>query len=68
MKVQPLHVTGMIRKRIRARERRRVQHWTLMSLTKHVEEEAKFERSLEKNAAQFGQNFESVFQHTDWRK
>jgi len=68
MKLQPLHVTGMISKRIRARERRRVQHWTLMSLTKHMEAEAKFERALKKNAARFGQNFKSVFQHMDWGK
>jgi len=68
MKIQPLHVSGMINKRIRARERRRLQHWTLTSLTKHMEEEAEFERMLSRNAARFGQEFRSVFQHTDWRE
>jgi len=68
MKVQPLHVSGMINKRHRARERRRVQQWTLASLTKHMEAEARFERMLETNATQFGQKFKSVFQHMDWRK
>ena len=66
MKVQPLHVSGMIRNRLRARERRHVKQWTLMSLKKHIEAEAKFERVLEGNAARFGQKFESVFQHIDW--
>ena len=68
MKIQPLHVSGMIHNRLRARERRRVQHWTLMSLTKHMEAEAKFEKTLERNAARFGQKFKSVFQHMDWRE
>lgn len=68
MKVQPLHVTGMINKRLRARERRRIQHWTLASLTKHIEAEAKFEKTLKENAARFGQEFKSVFQHVDWRE
>jgi len=66
MKVQPLHVSGMIQKRILARERRRDQHWTLLSLTKHMEAEARFERALERDAARFGQRFTSVFQHVDW--
>ena len=68
MKVQPLHVSGMINKRHRARERRRVQQWTLASLTKHMEAEARFEKMLRTNAAQFGQGFKSVFHHMDWRK
>ena len=66
MKVQPLHVSGMINKRILARERRRHQHWTLTSLSRHMEDEAEFERMLSKNAARFGQGFRSVFQHMDW--
>ena len=66
MKVQPLHVSGMIQKRLRARERRRDQHWTLISLTKHMESEARFERALERDAALFGQSFTSIFQHADW--
>ena len=68
MKVQPLHVSGMINKRIRARERRRDQHWVLMGLMKDVEAEVRFERALKRNAARFGQEFESVFQHMDWRE
>jgi len=66
MKVQPLHVSGMIQKRLRGRERRRDQHWTLMSMTKHMEAEARFERALEWDAARLGQSFTSVFQHADW--
>lgn len=68
MKVQPLHVSGMIHKRIRARQRRREQQWTLVSWAKHIETEAMFERMLERNAEKFGQRFESVFWHTDWRE
>ena len=68
MKVQPLHVSGMIQKRLRARERRRDQHWTLLSWAKHMETEARFEKTLEKDAARFGQTFTSVFQHEDWRE
>ena len=66
MKVQPLHVSGMINKRLRARERRRAHSWTLTSLAKHMENEAEFERTLQRNAARFGQEFENVFQHIDW--
>lgn len=66
MKVQPLHVSGMITKRIRARERRLAQSWNLASLAKHMEEEAEFERALQRNTARFGQEFEGVFQHADW--
>ena len=68
MKVQPLHVSGMINKRLRARERRRLQHSTLRSLTRDMKEEAVFETMLKRSAARFGQDFESVFQHTDWRE
>jgi len=68
MKVQPLHVSGMIQKRLRGRERRRAQHWTVMGLKTHMEEEARFERALERDAARFGQSFTSVFQHADWRE
>jgi len=68
MKVQPLHVSGMIHKRLRARERRQVQLWTLVSLKRHMEAEFKFEGMLEREAARFGQKFESVFQHMDWRE
>ena len=66
MKVQPLHVSGMIQKRTVARQRRQEQHWTLMSLTKHMELEARFERALERHATRFGQSFTTVFQHVDW--
>ena len=68
MKVQPLHVSGMIQKRIRARTRRREKHWILTSLSKHVEAEATFEKILEENAAKFGQKFERVFDCTGWRE
>jgi hypothetical protein len=68
MKIQPIHVSGMINKRIRARERRRAQHWNLVSLTNHLEAEVGFERALKRNAARFRQDFESVFQHMDWRE
>ena len=68
MKVQPIHVSGMIHKRIRARERRRTQHWTLRDWAQHMGTEAEFERALVENAARFGQTFKSVFQHMDWRK
>lgn len=68
MKVQPIHVSMMIKKRIRARSRRREQSWALVSLMKHIEAEATFERILEENAARFGQKFERVFDSSDWRK
>jgi hypothetical protein len=68
MKVQPIHVSMMIHKRIRAYTRRQEQHWTLMSLVKHVETEATFERMLEENAARFGQTFERVFDSVSWRE
>jgi hypothetical protein len=66
MKVQPLHVSGMIHKRTRAREHRQKRLWTLSSWVKHVEAEARFEKRLEGNAARFGQKFEGVFHHTGW--
>jgi hypothetical protein len=68
MKVQPLHVSVMIGRRIRARIRRRDLHWNLKGLVKHVEAEAEFERMLEENAATFEQNFKRVFDRTDWRE
>lgn len=68
MKVQPLHVSGMIHKRIRAREHRRTKQSNLTSLISHMEAEAGFEKMLGRNAARFGQEFESVFQHKDWRE
>ncbi|KAF9783208.1 hypothetical protein BJ322DRAFT_141431 [Thelephora terrestris] len=68
MKVQPLHVSGMIHKRMRARQRRRERQWTLTSWTKDIEAEDVFERTLERNAAKFGQTFEGAFQHVDWLK
>ena len=68
MRVQPLHVSVMIQKRIRARERRQEKHWVLLGWAKDVDAEALFESTLEKDAAGFGQTFESVFRHTDWRE
>lgn len=68
MKVQPLHVSMMIHKRIRARARRLERQRALTSLMRHIETEAKFERILEKNAARFGQNFSRVFDCEGWRE
>lgn len=37
-------------------------------MKRHMEAEFKFEGMLEREAARFGQKFESVFQHMDWRE
>ena len=39
-----------------------------MSLMKHMETEAQFERTLKEDAARFGQGFKTVYQHMGWRE
>src|SRR5882762_6206961 len=62
MKPQPAHISGMIHKRRRARERRAVRGAQIIEWRKDLRGEAQFERALASEAAKHGKRMAKLYE------